>query len=203
MHEWPVCDMTNPDLQRHWKDPCTFKHFPFAHMPFFSHSLWSKNDHLSINVKPKRIYTEMHTYTTFSVRGQIVAWWTRAYKTSRRIVTLAVIADPLLSAFVDVCGVEMKQKQKNKWKFRWKFKTISDDMRVCADTSVLFTHKMTSLHTLVTPRVCSLWNLQNIRMRTRQPCRYICLRSRKSLVLNRTRPPSSAPFDWLCRRDRV
>jgi len=53
----------------------------------------------------------IHTYTTFSVRGQIVARWTRAYKTSWSIVTLPVVADPLLRAFVDVCsGVKMKQK---------------------------------------------------------------------------------------------
>jgi len=56
------------------------------------------------------IYSGIHTYTTFSVRGQIVARRTRAYKTSRRIVTLPVITDPLLSAFVDICGVKMKQK---------------------------------------------------------------------------------------------
>lgn len=44
MHEWPDFDITNPDLHRHWKDPCTFKHFPFAHIPFFSHSLWSNKN---------------------------------------------------------------------------------------------------------------------------------------------------------------
>jgi len=170
MHEWPVCDMTNPDLQRHWKDPCTFKHFPLAHMPFFSHSLWSTNEHFSISVQTRKknemtglrlipvvspiTLWRIHTYTTFSVGSQIVARRTRAYETSRSVVTLSVVADPLLCAFVHVCsGVKMKQKTKGK--VRWKFNTISDDMSVRAGTSVLFTHKMTSLHTLVTPRVCS------------------------------------------------
>lgn len=104
IQEWPVCDIMNPGLQRHWKDPCMFKHFPFAHMPFFSHSSWSNRkatESVKKSFKILSVYI-LITYTTFSIRSQIVSWRTRTYKTSWSIVTLSVVANSLLWAFVDV-----------------------------------------------------------------------------------------------------
>lgn len=167
MHEWPVCDMTNPDLQRHWKDPCTFKHFPFAHIPFFSHSLWSTTEHLSISIQTKKKYC-MTGLRLIPVVGLITLWNPYLYnvfhqrpnrspedKNTENFPECWYTARCYRSPVERIRWCLWRENEtENKRKVRWKFNTISDDMRVRAGTSVLFTHKMTSLHTLVTPRVC-------------------------------------------------
>lgn len=76
MQEWPVCDMMNPALHRHWNDPWTLRHLPLAHIPFLSHSLWSvtKTDN------NRKDLTELSSQT----RVMIFILWNWIY--SRKII---------------------------------------------------------------------------------------------------------------------